>query len=62
MFSIVISLLIFRFNYLLGSNDWVVTTEYGDVRGYWSEQQEVWRFVGIPYATPPLGKLRYKVC
>lgn len=34
-----------------------VTTQYGDVQGYQSDVARV--FYGIPFAQPPVDKLRY---
>lgn len=38
----------------------IVQTQYGPVRGV--VRQGFRQFQGVPYATPPLGNLRYKVC
>lgn len=45
-------------------SNYIVRTEYGKVRGF--VQTSVLdapyiRFLGIPYATPPVGNLRFKV-
>lgn len=43
----------------------VIQTTYGPVRGSKSAShlgEEVYSFRGIPYAKPPLGPLRFKVC
>lgn len=43
----------------------IVNTENGRVRGYTSntllEQKEIVSFTGIPYAKPPVGRLRFEV-
>jgi para-nitrobenzyl esterase len=39
-------------------NDAVVQTKYGQVSGYSDEGTWCWK--GIPYATPPVGELRWK--
>lgn len=42
----------------------IVETEYGKVRGVKviSEVEiPYWRFLGIPYAKPPFGELKFKV-
>lgn len=43
----------------------VVNTEYGHVRGCMSKtqlkQRDIVSFTGIPYANPPVGKLRFEV-
>jgi para-nitrobenzyl esterase len=46
--------------YELGSwnNDSMVQTKYGLVSGY--SDKSTWCWKGIPYATPPVGKLRWK--
>ncbi len=36
-----------------------VSTEYGEVRGY-AANDSTWQWLGIPYAKPPLGSLRWK--
>ena len=36
----------------------VVTTEAGDVRGF-AANEDTWQFLGVPYAKPPLGELRW---
>ncbi|MBN1652364.1 MAG: carboxylesterase family protein [Deltaproteobacteria bacterium] len=35
-----------------------VNTGYGDLKGY--SNGDTWQFLGIPYAKPPLGNLRWK--
>lgn len=45
--------------------DYIVQTEYGKVRGVLHKSQlnvPYIRFLGIPYGTPPVGSLRFKVC
>lgn len=37
----------------------VVVTQYGAISGY-SATDSTWQFLGIPYAKPPLGGLRWK--
>lgn len=37
----------------------VVATQYGKVRGY-AATPSTWQWLGIPYAKPPLGALRWK--
>jgi para-nitrobenzyl esterase len=37
----------------------LVATEYGDVRGF-AANASTWQWLGIPYAKPPLGSLRWK--
>ncbi|KAG8285125.1 hypothetical protein J6590_087184 [Homalodisca vitripennis] len=37
----------------------VVRTKYGPLRGVIVQQPPVEAFLGVPYATPPLGALRY---
>lgn len=37
----------------------VVRTKYGPLRGVLVQQPPVEVFLGVPYATPPLGTLRY---
>jgi para-nitrobenzyl esterase len=39
-------------------NDAVVQTKYGVVSGY--SDEDTWCWKGIPYATPPVGELRWK--
>lgn len=43
-----------------------VSTEYGQVRGQSDrtqfEKRPYFAFKGIPYAKPPVGELRFKVC
>lgn len=43
-----------------------VSTEYGLVRGRlemtYLNQKPYYAFKGIPYASPPIGELRFKVC
>lgn len=36
-----------------------VATEYGKVRGY-AANKTTWQWLGVPYAKPPLGELRWK--
>jgi para-nitrobenzyl esterase len=36
----------------------VVTTDSGDVRGF-AATEDIWQFLGVPYAKPPLGELRW---
>lgn len=36
----------------------VVTTEAGDLRGF-AANEDTWQFLGVPYAKPPLGELRW---
>lgn len=38
----------------------VVTTECGDVVGVYTEDMKVRVYAGIPYASPPVGELRWK--
>lgn len=41
-----------------------VTTKFGDIRGVWSRSSRgrlVTHYLGIPYARPPLGHLRFRV-
>lgn len=50
--------------FFIMDNDYVVQTEYGKVRGYLQTSLvdiPYIRFLGIPYATPPVGNLRFKV-
>lgn len=44
---------------LLCSADPTVKTEYGEVVGFEFEEADV--FLGVPYAAPPLGELRFTV-
>lgn len=37
-----------------------VTTSLGDLRGFTTADDRAWSWYGIPYATPPLGDLRWK--
>ncbi len=37
----------------------VVSTQYGSVRGY-AATASAWQFLGIPYAKPPIGDLRWR--
>ena len=40
-------------------------TEYGSIRGFVKETipgKSVEMFLGVPYASPPIGNLRYEVC
>ncbi len=42
----------------------IVTTKSGKVRGYKTKSPldyEYFNFIGIPYAKPPIGELRFKV-
>jgi cholinesterase len=37
-----------------------VRTDNGDITGHRSPKaKDVWEYLGIPYATPPLGNLRF---
>ncbi|MEH6490554.1 carboxylesterase/lipase family protein [Halopseudomonas sp.] len=36
----------------------VVSTESGDLRGF-AANDDTWQFLGVPYAKPPLGELRW---
>lgn len=41
-----------------------VTTKFGDIKGLWSRSTRgrlVAHYLGIPYAQPPLGDLRFRV-
>lgn len=41
-----------------------VTTKFGDIKGLWSRSSRgrlVAHYLGIPYARPPLGDLRFRV-
>jgi len=38
----------------------IVRTECGDVNGMKDPSSGVYQFLGIPYATPPVGKFRWK--
>lgn len=38
----------------------VVSTTYGDLRGFTTPDELAWSWYGIPYATPPLGELRWQ--
>lgn len=38
----------------------VVQVQQGKVRGKWSKDHEVRKFLGIPYAQPPVGDLRWR--
>ena len=47
------------------SDDLIVATQYGKVRGIKkisALNTEYNAFFGIRYATPPVGELRFKVC
>lgn len=49
---------------LLNGSDPTVHTKWGVIRGKWSRSardQRVANFLGIPYALPPVGDLRFKV-
>jgi len=37
----------------------IVNTEYGQLSGYASDAS-TWQFLGVPYATPPIGDLRWR--
>jgi len=37
----------------------VVTTTGGELRGF-AANEDIWQFLGIPYAKPPLGELRWR--
>ena len=37
----------------------ITQTVYGDVRGY-AANDSTWQWLGVPYASPPLGALRWK--
>ena len=37
----------------------IVTTKYGKIRGISSNKTKA--FLGVPYAAPPVGKLRYEI-
>lgn len=39
-------------------SEYIVDTEYGKVQGY--ERDGIIEYLGIPYAKPPVGKLRFK--
>src|SRR5690606_27560466 len=36
-----------------------VSTTYGEVRGF-EANERTWQFLGIPYAKPPIGELRWR--
>lgn len=41
------------------SGDWIVRTKSGPVRGISTDKKSVEAFLGIPYAEPPVGNLRF---
>ena len=52
------------FTFALGLDDPVVTTKYGTIIGSnvnISEGKVIHFFTGIPFAKPPVGKLRFEV-
>ena len=38
----------------------IVDAPCGSVSGLWDEETGLGRFLGIPYAEPPVGQLRFK--
>lgn len=42
------------------SQDLIVSTNYGDIAGFYDEQTGNRNFLGIPYASPPIGPYRFK--
>lgn len=38
----------------------VVSTTYGELRGFTTPDESAWSWYGVPYATTPLGELRWK--
>jgi para-nitrobenzyl esterase len=42
------------------NHDTIAKTDYGKLRGYVDENQEVLVWKGVPYAKPPVGDLRWK--
>lgn len=54
--------------YKITQSQWIggptVSTQYGDLKGIRSVSRggrEYFEFLGIPYATPPIGELRFEV-
>jgi len=43
-----------------GATGVVVKTEYGRVKGFIDEETHTFTWLGIPYAKPPIGELRWK--
>lgn len=44
-----------------GRGSKVVYTKYGAVRGWMAEDGDYYAYLGIPYASPPTGRNRFKV-
>lgn len=59
-------LILFAASLLLGMGCWFIdgelvrTTEYGKVEGVYNEETDTYAWLGVPYAKPPVGDLRWR--
>ena len=59
-------LILFTASLLLGAGCWFIdgelvrTTEYGKVEGLYNEETDTYAWLGVPYAKPPVGDLRWR--
>jgi para-nitrobenzyl esterase len=62
----ILILTLFAVSLLLGTGCWFIdselvrSTEYGKVEGIYNEETDTYAWLGVPYAKPPVGDLRWR--